>query len=571
MGRSTRIQNSADDLDDLEKLYAAREFSKPSETLRGAQASQNFICGRWKIIIALGFLTCAAVAPAILYIYLSQQEASNFNTAYTTLTNELQATIRSNLYNKYFSVNELSTLYSSIPNVVWPDVLYPLFYPVASNLCASSDCYQISFHPLVNSSSSRLYAWEQYVNTIKEDWKASQGLPPDIFIDNEIYSGFRNLQASLTNDSFALPKWQVFPFSPYEQSSLLLNSLDSPSYRSSILPLLTGNASSSLLFGTESSPEFIELSYPIFNLIPSANSSSPIVGIINLIFEQGSLFSGLTFADEGILCDIQLPSTSSSESTTSVFFFLSRDQVDRISDPSIWSDLSNSRVLNITSFYPISPGARETLEIVVTTYPSRSYTSNYITNWPLIYAFLLGSFVMIVWLVFFVYDYTVTIKINSLTTLANSATTVVDELFPSFVRDRLYRLKRSGTSAEALMLLDSPKSFTQPDMVTEDEELGQLQRLRRNSLDHIMATLTSTRRRHRSSVSTLSTSGDTFEPIAKLFQHATVLFADVAGFTKWSAQRSPADVFDLLESLFLIFDRAAEKRGVFKIETIGDW
>jgi Adenylate and Guanylate cyclase catalytic domain len=59
-------------------------------------------------------------------------------------------------------------------------------------------------------------------------------------------------------------------------------------------------------------------------------------------------------------------------------------------------------------------------------------------------------------------------------------------------------------------------------------------------------------------------------PIADLFPDATVLFADLAGFTAWSSSRDPVQVFALLEVLYGAFDKIALRRGVFKIETIGD-
>ena len=43
-----------------------------------------------------------------------------------------------------------------------------------------------------------------------------------------------------------------------------------------------------------------------------------------------------------------------------------------------------------------------------------------------------------------------------------------------------------------------------------------------------------------------------------------------SGFTSWSSTRSPTDVFRLLETLFGAFDKIALRRGVFKVETIGD-
>jgi len=62
----------------------------------------------------------------------------------------------------------------------------------------------------------------------------------------------------------------------------------------------------------------------------------------------------------------------------------------------------------------------------------------------------------------------------------------------------------------------------------------------------------------------------TAEPIADLFPHTTILFADIAGFTAWSSEREPYQVFTLLENLYRAFDKVANKLGVFKVETIGD-
>jgi class 3 adenylate cyclase len=38
----------------------------------------------------------------------------------------------------------------------------------------------------------------------------------------------------------------------------------------------------------------------------------------------------------------------------------------------------------------------------------------------------------------------------------------------------------------------------------------------------------------------------------------------------WCSQRSPSQVFTLLETLYGSFDSIARRRGVFKVETIGD-
>ncbi len=58
--------------------------------------------------------------------------------------------------------------------------------------------------------------------------------------------------------------------------------------------------------------------------------------------------------------------------------------------------------------------------------------------------------------------------------------------------------------------------------------------------------------------------------IADSFSEVTVLFADLVGFTKLSANLSPAELVELLNMIFSRFDELAEKYGLEKIKTIGD-
>jgi class 3 adenylate cyclase len=60
------------------------------------------------------------------------------------------------------------------------------------------------------------------------------------------------------------------------------------------------------------------------------------------------------------------------------------------------------------------------------------------------------------------------------------------------------------------------------------------------------------------------------EVIADGFASATVLFADIVGFTPLAQQLEPADTVDLLDRVFARWDELAERHGVEKIKTIGD-
>jgi adenylate cyclase len=60
------------------------------------------------------------------------------------------------------------------------------------------------------------------------------------------------------------------------------------------------------------------------------------------------------------------------------------------------------------------------------------------------------------------------------------------------------------------------------------------------------------------------------KPIADHFDEVTVLFADLVGFTEFSAHKSPTQLVEILNGIFSEFDRLSELHGLEKIKTIGD-
>lgn len=58
--------------------------------------------------------------------------------------------------------------------------------------------------------------------------------------------------------------------------------------------------------------------------------------------------------------------------------------------------------------------------------------------------------------------------------------------------------------------------------------------------------------------------------IADRFDHCSVLFADIVGFTAHSTSISPDRLVDQLNRVFSVFDAAAADHGVEKIKTVGD-
>ena len=58
--------------------------------------------------------------------------------------------------------------------------------------------------------------------------------------------------------------------------------------------------------------------------------------------------------------------------------------------------------------------------------------------------------------------------------------------------------------------------------------------------------------------------------IADDFANASILFADLAGFTPMSATLSPAELVNLLDTIFSRFDELVDQYGLEKIKTVGD-
>jgi adenylate cyclase len=58
--------------------------------------------------------------------------------------------------------------------------------------------------------------------------------------------------------------------------------------------------------------------------------------------------------------------------------------------------------------------------------------------------------------------------------------------------------------------------------------------------------------------------------IADKYDDASVLFADIAGYTERASQSTPADLVDFLNRLYTEFDRLVDKHGLEKIKTSGD-
>eukprot|EP00934_Nitzschia_sp_Nitz4_P003961 Nitzschia sp. Nitz4//scaffold12_size214221//115151//118977//NITZ4_001505-RA/size214221-processed-gene-0.161-mRNA-1//-1//CDS//3329535035//3951//frame0 len=167
-------------------------------------------------------------------------------------------------------------------------------------------------------------------------------------------------------------------------------------------------------------------------------------------------------------------------------------------------------------------------------FATQDFEDEYLNHYPIMFALVTGSIFLLTAVVFFIYDSRVAKRQQKLMNSANRTSAIVYSLFPKNVRARL--LEQANDAKET------------PSASLRVSKLRMSAFLKGEPKESYISS----------------------EPIADLFASATVMFLDIAGFTAWSSEREPTQVFKLLENVYQAFDVIAKKLSVFKVETIGD-
>ncbi len=180
----------------------------------------------------------------------------------------------------------------------------------------------------------------------------------------------------------------------------------------------------------------------------------------------------------------------------------------------------------------------------ISVYSSEEFRANYISNKPQLYALGVCLIFVFTSLVFVIYDCYVARRQRKVMRAALERDEIVSSLFPAAVRERMFNAGQAAQRRSMTKFRDMfRRSRPEPELQLSQMPAGTAGRL--NPLPRS-------------------------EPIADFFPSVTVVFADISGFTAWSSEREPAQVFQLLETVYHAFDVIASQFGVFKIETIGD-
>ncbi|KAL7564099.1 hypothetical protein ACA910_012376 [Epithemia clementina (nom. ined.)] len=189
------------------------------------------------------------------------------------------------------------------------------------------------------------------------------------------------------------------------------------------------------------------------------------------------------------------------------------------------------------SSYTGIPVNKDICPFTIRVYPSATMESEYITPQPVIITLVVVGIFIFTSAVFVLYDVCVEKRQRLVMSTAVRSNAILSSLFPSNVKDRLMEEEMGKQTKTVKHKQGERQAFIMPRDHYGDYDSG---------------------------------TNMSSKPIADLFPEATVLFADLANFTAWSSTREPTQVFFLLETLYGAFDKVARRRGVFKVETVGD-
>jgi class 3 adenylate cyclase len=538
-----------------------------------------------RIIVVLVLLTTTAMVLTFVYKDMSSSQQESFEAAFESDSLKVLDSFHRSVRRMMESSDSISTFYTSYAlssGSTFPNVTLPDYQLITSNSRIMSDTVLFNYYPLVteenrngweafvlenqglyNSSVASELGWIAYQNSI---FNQSQGRHLQVFdgFHNEIGNVELDGSVSLAQKETGpyLPLWQSSPFTPIDVL-LNYNALAHPATKAFSKTLTTSQAvicPAANLNNENSGPEGVyfqmvlsmsqfrdsveqylgdptsPFSYPVFDSFDPVTRR--VAGVISSTFYWKLYLENiLPINRKGIYCVIEnsfnqtftyrIDGSKASYMGVGDLHDTKYDYLKVSSDMASYLSLHSSLK---TKSYTNVPLNAEFNSYSLTIYPSQDMEGEHVNNDPVVLAITIVCVFLFTCVVFLIYDRYVARRQRIVMDRAVASGAIVSSLFPSQVRDNIYK-----ESAEKNKNTLASKNVDQENF----DEINE---------------------------------GDLFasKPNAVLFPDTTIMFADMAGFTAWSSTREPVEVFELLEMVYRSFDVIASRRRVFKVETIGD-
>jgi hypothetical protein len=541
-----------------------------TDTILERKKSRSIWCLR---TLTLTTLTAAALIVALLtYTYSRGAEMKVFKTQYQDSVVKVSEAISLDINNKLNTAMSFSAMYTSRygPEDSWPNVTMPNFQEQARGQLAIADGIAISFNPIIT-------------NETKAGWEAHAVESVNILGEEKVIERVKNgIRPNMTQDiieasesrypDHMVPVWQIYPIKINWKAVMF--DLHSEINRQRALddmleyqvPTITGLLH--LVQHDEMDPSSI-LFFPVFNYLDKSEFFRRVEGSISIVFTWADILrSVLPGYIKGLI--VVLESSVSDELDNQQFTYsISGGEVTLIGEgdrhdvyfdhyehvvfANVAQDAENLGIVDYLIMYELR------------IYPSMVFQEQYLTKQPLIMTIVVMFIFILTSVIFLIYDYLVHNRQNAIMTFAQRSGRIVNSMFPSGVQERLFS---SNEQLERQTICDT-NAVDEKDK--DDGTIRSGSTTSRNPKHHIKKILKGNSSKSSSTKEKANIQGyiQNTPPIADLFKNTTIMFADMVSFTAWSSKHSPEDVFYLLETLFLEFDKVAEQKGVFKLGTIG--
>jgi class 3 adenylate cyclase len=546
-----------------------------------------------RLIVMFVLATTAAVVTTGIYMAMRDSQQESFETTFESDSLKVLDTFHQSIERIMDSSDALSIAYTShaiSSGSTFPNVTLPNYQLHASNARIMSEALVFNYQPIVTDETRK--GWETYVRENKKLHFDASITELDLIQYQDNYfnqSGSQNLQINqelsaaqniqdlsdairnfALNGSLViapegsgpyLPIWQASPAAPspailnfnilthpasflyidtmFNGKAVLLgaaslNGVDNGAYMRQVLSLSQFRNSIETYLGDPTSP----FSYPVFDSFDLTNRT--VVGQITSTFYWKLYLQNILPENrKGIVCVLSNSFNQTftyridgSKATYLGAGDLHDNKYDYLEVVGNMESYLSSRSSAKSRSYTVVPLNTAFNQYSLHIYPSQDTEDAQVDNEPAVLAAIVVSVFIFTSLVFVTYDMLVARRQRIVMNRAVASGAIVSSLFPSQVRDNIYR-ENDGQKKQT-----SGISFgTNAQSGDDDVDTNDL----KNS-----------------------------PPNAVLFEETTIMFADMVGFTAWSSLRGPVDVFELLESIYQSFDRIAQARKVFKVETIGD-
>jgi hypothetical protein len=562
---------------------------------------------RWKLVIVVMAILLTVIVSVMVFFGMTQANQDNFQMAYLYGAERIVLTMENNLLDELRSIESLAehiSSYASGKEVEWP-FLEPIpdFAAHATRArwpSTGGTPSSLSLISYVTDSNREQY--EEFItrqtylgnnNTLLDDPNIIGDVFPEIFelAEEPASDGVRKKVPSPLDSGPFFPVWLSDP-----------NNLDAVNFN---LASTSSEWSIQLNYVMESFEALITNSVDVESsnrkaesgslqrtpmdepqsriLFPLIDGSGTAVGVLTSTFSWTSVLSNsLVGEDEAYIVEID------SACTQAFSFRVVGPEVEFLGPGLLHATRYNNLKYTYNPSNSLHGRAKGSMLIglfeskcpyQVHVYPTESLEDAITSNDAIYYTLGVTLIFLLVTAIFCLFAVVMERRQKRIIRSADEASAIVSSLFPSRVRGRLLAHQRDmrGTMKKLFKLGKQPRKTSKKNMheeqLTANSEDG-LNEGEQGSSNEFQLGGTQVPRR-RSRLKTYLDESSTFvrlndtnsRPIADSFPSATILFADLVGFTSWCSLREPEKVFVLLEGIFSAFDIIAKQRKVFKVET----